>query len=358
MSWLGYRDYRLPAGPKVLSELAKYKRGELVTVGSLRFEFDFSVGTPRPCRLFQYVGNNGWLRRMTIFLNPDHSISMEIQQGPSRAYTLISGSRSLPQGAVRITYSWDGPALQGLFTVEDLTGGAIFQTKVKGPPPLPADDLARVLCQDDSVLADIRLTMIAVGTGRAPVGPLATIGAGARVATPSGLRPIEKLRPGDMVLTDAHKLRPVRWILRQKLPAAGLHTPIRLRAPYFGLSNDLIVAHDQKVEVKGEDAQEMFGRYAVLARAGDLLGHRGVSNVERTAHFTYHQILLDEPDCLHLSGGRAESLYIGALAKSPEILANTGLCALTPSALPIHTSRLKVEEPMVETHSILHKISA
>ena len=358
MSWLGYRDFRAPAGAQVLAGLAKYKSGELITAGSLRFEFDFSNRANRPCRLFQYIGTNGWLRRMTIFLNPDFSLSMEIQQGPSRAYTLVNGLRELPKGAVRMTYSWDGPAMRGLFTIEDLDGGSIIQTKVKAPPPLPIDDLARILCRDQTVLADDRLTAVALGTGRAPVGPLATIGMGTLVDTPDGPRPIERLRPGDTVLTDAHKHRPIRWILRQKLPATGLHTPIRLRAPFFGLKHDIVVAREQKIELKGLDAERMFGRYSILVRAGDLAGRPGISSVERSTHMTYYQILLDEPECLHLSGGRGESLFIGALAKSPEILATTGLCALTPAALPVHTRKGTMDEQKDEYGSHLRAISA
>jgi hypothetical protein len=114
---------------------------------------------------------------------------------------------------------------------------------------------------------------------------------GTQIRTPSGERPIESLKPDDLVLTIDHRSVPVRWIGRQTIsrrfsdPLRIL--PIRVKAGAVAAnvpSRDLLVSPDHALLIDG-----------VLVHAGALINGTSIvreSNVPMT--FTYYHVEVDD----------------------------------------------------------------
>ena len=91
------------------------------------------------------------------------------------------------------------------------------------------------------------------------------------ITTQFGDKPICKLRRGDLVVTDEGELVPVLQVVRRIVPARGSFHPIRLRAPYFGLSRDIVVAPHQRLIMAGSQVEYIFSKEAVLVPARHLI---------------------------------------------------------------------------------------
>ena len=310
--------------------------GGLLARGSLLVELDFSIYGHTPAKLLHFEALQDWRRRFTIYLNADYSLSVEAQQGCARSYVRLTDTPTAPTGRARLTYSWDAPRQIGLFSLLDLQSGAIHQAVFRAPIPLPLLDAAAIMQARDTVQIDDRICALALSNRIEPVGPAPTIAAGALVQTPAGPRPIENLRLGDMIDTAAGGPQPIRWIIKSELPALGHLAPICLRAPYLGLSRDITVAQDQHVVISGVEAEYNFGEDSVLIAARQLTGLPAATVQSGHTTLPYYQILLDNHECIRLSGAWCESLFVGRLAHSPEVLATTRLAAMPSSAVPVH----------------------
>jgi hypothetical protein len=302
------------------------------------FEMATSSEWHVPCKLLDYASDQGWQRRFVIYLNADFSLSVEHRQGNAVSYVRLSNIKATAHDDLRVTYSWDAPAREGLLTVENLATGMIHQAVFGDPLPVPLSDAGAIIAVQHDVQIDPRIAYAAFSDNIIPVGPNPAITAGTKVLTMNGPRPIERLALGDLVVTQGNGSQPIRWIVKTELPARGHSTPIRLRAPYFGLVEDIVVSADQRVMISGLETEYNIGRDAVLVQAKNLLGHVGAAVDTRHAFRTYYHILLDSHECLNLSGAWSESLYVGQIARSPEVVATTTLAPVPAAILPIHQS--------------------
>ena len=98
---------------------------------------------------------------------------------------------------------------------------------------------------------------------------------GTMILTDAGLRAIEDLAEGDLVMTRDNGLQPVRWIGSVEVPAdrlaaAPMLRPIRIAAGALGASTpaqDLLVSPQHRVLVRSRIAQRMFGTSEVMVPA-------------------------------------------------------------------------------------------
>lgn len=351
-------DSFIPARKRAaVAKNCEHTTDELLIQGSLVVEFEMSPDGHVPARLLHYENTHGWDRRFTIYLNADHSIAIEIQQGPARVYARLSNWTNIYGGPTRLTYSWDAPEKSGLLTLEALKSGSMRQTIVDAPPPLPRSDL-EIIGNGGTLKADRRLSFIAISDSVEPVGPAPSIAGDTLVETSQGARPIDRLQRGDAVLTAQNGLQPIRWIVKRELPAYGSYRPVRLRAPYLGLTRDITVSQHHHVLIGGTDAEYLFGTESVLVEARHLLNHPAATLVQQEPTHVFYQLLLDHHDCISLCGAWGESLFIGDLGTSPALLGTTHLAGLTPSAAPRHR---KLDIPMLksfESNTLLDAISA
>jgi len=369
MSWLGFQDgarncFRptgLPAADTITQERQKVHRArppELLVRGTLVLECDFDRTGQMPARLIAHQSDRGWTRRLTIFLNADYSLSVEVQQGPARSYVRLPLDPPRAEGRLRISYTWDAPQRVGILTVESLDTRSIEQAWFYATVPLPSEDACAILTGATSCEIDPRVTYVALSDKLEQIGPMPTIAAGTLVETPTGPRPIEDLNTGDRVLTASGGARPVRAAIHYTVPAAGPFTPARICAPYFGLSRDIVVCQQHRLLVSGPDTEYLFGQVSALAEVRHLSGHPGVRLAPALETITYHQLLLDTHACLSLSGCLGESLFIGRLAQTPDILATTLLAGVPAASLPVHNAPARPPLRPFEARTLAEALSA
>lgn len=164
--------------------------------------------------------------------------------------------------------------------------------------------------------------------------------AGVMIHTPEGEKPIETLRPGDLVVTLDHGPQPIRWIGRRRLGRAELAMlpklrPIRIRAGALGdgaPKRDLILSPQHRVLLRSRIARRMFGVGEALTAAKNLLGLPGVAVEEEAQEVDYIHILLDRHEVVTADGALTETLLIGPEAwKSLSAEAREEIGALFPA---------------------------
>ncbi|MDB6454035.1 Hint domain-containing protein [Falsirhodobacter sp. 20TX0035] len=134
---------------------------------------------------------------------------------------------------------------------------------------------------------------------------------GAFIHTPAGLRPIETLAAGDLVLTRDHGPQPVRWIGRTDLCGSGDLAPVRIRpAALAGLTADLVVSPHHRMLIEGARATRLHAEAEVLATARHLVDGRRVT-VEERETVTYLHLLFDRHEVIWANGAPTESYHPG-----------------------------------------------
>lgn len=186
--------------------------------------------------------------------------------------------------------------------------------------------------------------------------------AGTMIETPEGCRPVEDLRPGDLVLTRDKGFMAVSWCGQRSLSGADIAkrrdlASIRIAAGALGPNlpeRDTRVSPAHRVLICGPRAEILFGESEVLVPAAHLLDLPGVSiDVSAVSYvhimFETHQIVLGDgmwsesfqPADHSLDGlGQAQRSEIFALF--PELAQRSGLkayCAARMTLKP-HEARL------------------
>ncbi|WP_141246536.1 Hint domain-containing protein [Actibacterium ureilyticum] len=134
--------------------------------------------------------------------------------------------------------------------------------------------------------------------------------AGTGILTPQGQRPIEDLRPGDLVLTADHGLQPIRWIGQRTVPAQGNMAPVLIREGVFNNARDLLVSPQHRMLIQGYQAQLITGQSEVFATAKHLIDG---TNVLRHAGgtVTYVHLMFDRHEVIFAEGAATESFHPG-----------------------------------------------
>lgn len=141
-------------------------------------------------------------------------------------------------------------------------------------------------------------------------GTIVCFAAGSLIETEDGPRKIEKLIPGDRVMTRDAGYQPLRWIGRTRVPARGRLAPVVIEAGAMGNSCDLLLSPQHAVLLTDWRAQLLYGADDVLVRAIDLVGQDGIHQREG-GFVTYCHILFDAHHLVQAAGIWSESLYPG-----------------------------------------------
>jgi len=155
---------------------------------------------------------------------------------------------------------------------------------------------------------------------------------GARILTMDGDKPVEEIRPGDMVLTADNGFQPVRWAGSRSLGAAELAerpelTPYVIRKHAFGNARKMRVS-PQHGFVMQTDAGERLIR---AKHAAELFGGEIARRDKACEAVTYIHILFDRHEIIFAEGARTEAFYPGPQAlRSIDRAAAAELLALFP----------------------------
>ncbi|WP_323038290.1 Hint domain-containing protein [Gemmobacter sp.] len=133
---------------------------------------------------------------------------------------------------------------------------------------------------------------------------------GTRIATATGDRPVEDLRPGDLVLTRDHGLQPLRWAGGSRRLAAGALAPVRIGAGALGNTRDLRVSPQHRMLVDGWQVGLLFGEDEVLVPAISLVNGTTVTRDEGGI-VEYFHLLFDRHEILLSDGAPSESFHPG-----------------------------------------------
>jgi len=145
---------------------------------------------------------------------------------------------------------------------------------------------------------------------RDPCQKIICFAAGTLIRTPSGERRIEKLRPGDEIVTLDRGPQVLRWIGRDTVRASGQLAPILFSKGVVGNYHDLRVSPWHKMIWKGAAARKHFGQSEVLATARSLVDDCRVT-VEFGGMVTYVHLMFDRHEVVIANGAPSESFHPG-----------------------------------------------
>lgn len=135
-------------------------------------------------------------------------------------------------------------------------------------------------------------------------------GAGTRILTETGKRPIDEIAVGEKIWTGTDGFQPVIWHGMQSLPARGIATPVRIRRGVLGLTDDLLVSAGQGVQIDTAQGPVLVPAAALVAanRASWDFG----------ARITWHQLLLPTHAVIFAQGLGCESLWSPVFDHGPK----------------------------------------
>ncbi|MBM1815694.1 Hint domain-containing protein [Pseudosulfitobacter pseudonitzschiae] len=309
--------------------------GALLTRGSLMVETRMSPDG-RPQELFGFSAGHPWPRSLTFQAIPGGGISMVHSHDGTVVHGAIRRKTFARTDVLRVTYAWDTATNWARLSIEEPEQGEVLAVPIKDPRPFLVSDLRElILGQNDRVLAQ-DVIFAAVSTQVEPIGPMPSLDPSVMAATPHGYRPVGELQRGDTVMTEKSGVVPVLHRIDRTVPARGSFSPVRLRAPYFDLQQDIVVAPDQRLMLSGSDVEYLFNQEAVLVPARHLMNGHAAHPAPAGPVITYTQLLLPGHETLLTAGTWAESLYIGRLRRKADLLENSALRNLERATLPEH----------------------
>ncbi|QHQ34677.1 Hint domain-containing protein [Algicella marina] len=136
------------------------------------------------------------------------------------------------------------------------------------------------------------------------------------IATPSGVRPIQSLLAGDLVLTRDNGAQALRWKGATRMSAGQLAQaphlrPVRIRAGSLGPNlpeRDLVVSPDHRILLQGPRPQMLFGTSEVLATAASLIDDRNFLREPEGQPVEYVHLAFETHEIVLGNGLHSESL--------------------------------------------------
>lgn len=337
MSWFGLLDCTQQTGwlrDDVADHLDTRPRA-CVPCGSVLLETRLSPDA-RPQTLVSYRRDGTSPVSYSVMCTPQGSVVLVMAQGEDVVHEVVERGREARTDTLQVTISWDVRRRMGrLVVARPETEHLSIRSFVMERPPLLSDLVALTRPQGLTEV-DPDVIFVALSTEIEPVGPMPTLSPSVPVETAQGLRHAMSLRQGDVVRSVEGDLVPVLAAVSREVPALGSFRPVRLRAPYFGLTQDVVVSQHQRLLVSGPEVEYLFGREEVLIPASALTnGYAG--HFEPAPRFvTYHQVLLPHHDAVRIPDAGLESLYIGRMRRDPEVLAASVLWDHPRNRLPEH----------------------
>ncbi len=192
-----------------------------------------------------------------------------------------------------------GETVEVLVLVETDTAGMIARTCLLPLAPLSEKTgYALVTIDRDQALARLAQTA------------LVSFSRGTRITMADGRQvPVEKLRPGDRILTRDSGPQILRWIGRQTLRAVGAFAPITIAPGALNNTGPLTLSPNHRLFIYQRVDRLGTGSREVMVRAGNLVN--GTSVVQSAGGFVeYFQLLFDKHEIIYAEGIASESLFV------------------------------------------------
>ncbi|QBY02162.1 Hint domain-containing protein [Rhodophyticola sp. CCM32] len=134
--------------------------------------------------------------------------------------------------------------------------------------------------------------------------------AGTLIETTQGPRPVERLRPGDLVLTEDAGPQPLLWVGASRVPGTGKFAPVRFDAGAIGNTRPLTLSPQHRVLISGWQVELVTGATETLVAACHLINGSSIRRIP-CAMITYHHIMFDQHHIIRSEGALTESFYPG-----------------------------------------------
>lgn len=251
--------------------------------------------------LMNHQSDHGWPSTFAVFHDLAAGLVILHRQGKSVARHLLPGPLPYGRGTGRLSFRFDAPARVWDMTFELLASDppAVIASTGRNPMPLHLSDIQPMCTAPRSTGA---VLWFGLTRGAAPPTSAAWIGQRTPVETSLGPVAAGNLVPGIIIMTADHGPLPLRARRNLTLPARGSFAPVLLRAPFFGLRQDLLVSADQLVAVTGAEAEYLFAEESVLMRAGDMVDGRTALTDQRRAVIDCVDLDLGRPALIEADG--------------------------------------------------------
>lgn len=303
--------------------------------GSIVFEAQVSEDS-KPQVLFGYTNPHPNHRSLVFQAIPGGGVAMVHVQGDKIAHAAIAHKNAGRAEVLRLTYAWDTKYNWGRLTLEQAGETMVTSVAVENPLPLTLDDLRDLMLGRGQQDYAPDMVFAALSDQIEPIGPGPTLSPDTPIATPWGYRNAGTLKRGDTVYTVDGEVVPVLQTVSRSVPARGSYAPIRMRAPYFGLQDDIIIAPEQHVVIDGPEVEYLFACESVLTPARHLV-NGFAARTEPCGHLvSYTQLILPNHEPVLAGGAAVESLYIGRIRRDTHQLASSVMFGVDRNDLPEH----------------------
>lgn len=339
MTWIGLRDadtqlFSVAGIAATAKHPPRYADTALLKRGTLHAEFVYTPSR-RAQVLIDHQSEDPWPVHLRVMITPDAVLHFSLMCGETRSYMALDTGLKDCERAVELSYSWHAPDRTALLSLHLPYAGRSVHRAMYDPAPLP---IAALNAQIAGPRIAGHLTYLALSTEIEPVGPAPTLAGNAIVDTPDGRDYVARIKTGDHVLCKDGITRRVLWAGFRDVPARGRFQPIRLRAPYFGLRHDTIVAPTQHIAFDGPDVEYLFGEEQVLVSASHAVGGVQAIPLPDVPLMRYHHILLEDHALIGIGGAAGESLFVGSLADNDMALNASIWSGTAPRSFPRHSA--------------------
>lgn len=251
------------------------------------------------------------------------------------AVNLDTGGRA---DVMRITYSWDVQSGRGRLAVERPGTFRVALRDLVDPIALSAADIAEFIRDELVRVVSRDVSYVAMSNRVEPIGPMPSLTASTPVMTAKGYTPVGNLKRGDVVQSISGHLVPILKTVTRTVPAAGLFAPLKLRSPFFGLTQEIVTGPTQRLVIGGSRVEYTFGSEFVLVPAGHLIHGMAAQPCKGKVLVTYCQLVLPDHEAVLAAGTYLESLDLGRLRRRRDTLQASLLSQFPRADLPEHTS--------------------
>lgn len=341
MGWIGIADAhggRFNAEglrPTAAATDTPYDPDRVMPRGTLMLETRLSPGR-KPQTLLAFQRNYPSPCSFALQVIPGGGIVLVANQGDDLRHATLRHDPDSRINVVRLSYSWDVTANWARLSLEQPDTGTVQSVTLAAPQPLHLADMRRIMTDPRQRDLHPEVEFIAVSSRVEPVGPMPGLTGSVPVVTPRGNVYADRLRRGDLINSAEGSQIPVLQTVRRTVPARGSFRPVLIRAPYFGLERDIVVAPQQRLVIGGSEVEYMFGKEAVLVPARHLVNGVSTRFADCPDLVTYHHLLLPGHEAILAAGCPVESLYVGRLRRKPEQLAASILAGANRAHLPEH----------------------
>ncbi|WP_282024742.1 Hint domain-containing protein [Limimaricola cinnabarinus] len=159
---------------------------------------------------------------------------------------------------------------------------------------------------------DYRLVGIDRHAGTARLAEIACVSftRGTHIAMASGAQvPVERLAPGDRILTRDDGPQVLRWVGQTTLRATGRFAPVLIREGALHNARDLWLSPDHRIFVWQREDHLRAGRAELMVRVRHLIN--GDTVIQSEGGFAdYFQLVFDDHQIVYAEGIAAESLLV------------------------------------------------